>query len=383
MRISNPRIMRGIAILSQANQVKKTGSNTWRVKSQSGNGSYLVIREGSEWRCECPDHQFRGVECKHITAVKLKLSLMDSKEVCETYEIIQERSRCPSCGSYEIVKNGVRYNKSGKVQTYKCKGCGKRFSFDEGFAKMKNKPEIITLALDLYMKGLSLRKVTDHIEQFFGVKVHYSTVLRWIDKYTKLINAYVEDLKPELSEVWHVDEMMIKTGGKWSWLWNVMDKDTRFLLANLVTKTREVKDARRLFQEAKRMAKKKPDAVVTDGLPAYIKAFKKEFFTLRKPRVEHIRMPRFVDRINNNPVERLQGTIRERDKVMRGMKKEKTAKVLMDGLKNYYNFLRPHMELENKTPAEKANLDLELGRNRWYSIIRKGAITRRRNKRKT
>jgi transposase-like protein len=375
--------MRGLTIIAQANQVKKIGSNTWRVKSQSGNGSYLVVKDGSEWRCECPDHQFRGVECKHIHAVKLKLSLMDSKEIYESYELIQERSRCPSCGSYEVVRNGFRYNKSGKVQTYKCKRCGRRFCFDEGFAKMKSKPEIITLALDLYMKGLSLRKVTDHLEQFFGVKVHYSTVLRWIDKYTKLINAYVEDMKPELSDVWHVDEMMIKTGGKWSWLWNVMDRDTRFLLANLVTKTREVQDARRLFQEAKRMAKGKPDAIVTDGLPAYIKAFKKEFFTLRKPRVKHIRMPRFIDRTSNNPLERMQGTIRERDKVMRGMKGEETAKILMDGLKNYYNFLRPHMGLENETPAKKANLDLELGRNRWLSIIRKGAITRRRNKRKS
>ena len=173
-----------------------------------------MVRDGSKWRCEFPDNKFRGVECKHIHAVKMNMSLMDSKEIYEAYELIQESSRCPFCGSYEIVKNGVRYNRSGKKQTYKCKDCERRFSVDEGFSKMKNTPEIITLTLDLYMKGLSLRKVTDHLEQFFGVKVHYSTVLRWIDKYTKLINAYVEDLKPELSDVWHVDEMMIKTGGK-------------------------------------------------------------------------------------------------------------------------------------------------------------------------
>lgn len=68
---------------------------------------------------------------------------------------------------------------------------------------------------------------------------------------------------------------------------------------------------------------------------------------------------------------------------MRGMKGAGTAKVLMDGLKNYYNFLRPHIGLENETPAKKANIDMELGRNRWYTIIRKGVITQRRNTRKT
>ena len=157
-----------------------------------------------------------------------------------------------------------------------------------------------------------------------------------------------------------------------------MDKDTRFLLANLVTKTREIKDARRIFQKAKATAKAKPEVVVSDGLPAYIKAFKKEFFTLRNPRTKHVRMPRFVDRTNNNLVERLNGTVRERDKVMRGMKGKETATVLMEGLKNYYNFLRPHMGIENETPAKRANIDLELERNRWHSIIRKGAIKRRK-----
>ena len=234
-------MMRGLTILAQANQVKQIDKNTWRVKSQSGNGSYLVIKDGSEWRCECPDHRFRGVICKHIHAVMLQRGLMDSKEIYEIYELIQENSRCPYCGSYEIIKYGYRYNRTGRKQIYKCKDCGKRFSFDDGFSKMKNKPEIITLALDLYFKGLSLRKVSDHIEQFFGVKVHYSTILRWINKYTKLINAYVEDFKPELSEIWHVDEMMIKTGGKWSWLWNVMDRETRFLLANLITRRGRLK----------------------------------------------------------------------------------------------------------------------------------------------
>ena len=46
--------------------------------------------------------------------------------------------------------------------------------------------------------------------------------------------------------------MMIKTGGKWSWIWNCMDRETRFLLANLITKTREVKDARRLSKKPRK-----------------------------------------------------------------------------------------------------------------------------------
>ncbi|MGQ9759143.1 MAG: IS6 family transposase [Candidatus Methanomethylicaceae archaeon] len=302
----------------------------------------------------------------------------DSKEFYEAYKQMDESSRCKYCGSYEVIRYGSRFNKTGRKQVFKCKDCGRRYVTEDGFAGMKADSKMITSALDLYFKGISLRKVVDHLEQFYSVKVYHSTVLRWIQKYAELINMYVEDFKPELSGIWHTDEMMIKTGGKWSWLWHVMDAETRFLLANLISKTREIKDARRLFQEAKKIARMKPDALATDGLRAYEDAFKKEFFTSKKPRTEHMRLARLGDKVNQNVIERLHGTVRERDKVMRGLKGEETGKIIVDGLKNYYNFLRPHMGLNGETPAKMANIDLELGRNRWQSII-KQSTTRRRN----
>ena len=72
-------------------------------------------------------------------------------------------------------------------------------------------------------------------------------------------------------------------------------------------------------------------------------------------------------------VERLNNTVREREKVMRGMQNNDTAKVLMDGFRNYYNFLRPHMGIDNNTPAKEAGLNLELGRNRVKDLIKQSA----------
>ena len=164
--------------------------------------------------------------------------------------------------------------------------------------------------------------------------------------------------------------MKVKCGGKWTWLWNVMDAGTRFLLATHVSQTREIKDARKPFAKAKEIAKGKPKIMVTDGLKAYMDAFKKEFFTLRNPRTKHLRKPRFIDGTNNNIVERLQGSIREREKVMRGLKSEHTAKSMIEGYRAYYNFIRPHQALNGKTPAEKANIDLDLGKNRWLNLIK-------------
>ena len=77
--------------------------------------------------------------------------------------------------------------------------------------------------------------------------------------------------------MWHTDEMMIKTGGKWSWLWHTMDRDTRFLVANMISSTRYIHDAQQMFKLAKQNSKTNPEYIVTDGLHAYIKAIDKEY----------------------------------------------------------------------------------------------------------
>jgi transposase-like protein len=55
-------------------------------------------------------------------------------------------------------------------------------------------------------------------------------------------------------------------------------------------------------------------------------------------------------------IERSRGTIRQRNKVMRGLDEESKAQTMMDGFRIYYNFIRPHTALKGKTPAQKAKL---------------------------
>lgn len=277
---------------------------------------------------------------------------------------------CPRCNGINIKKSGVRKNKSGSKQRYECLVCGKRFVDDLAFKGLKADGKTIALALDLFYKGVSQRKIKDTLEQFMGVKVSQPTIHRWIQRFTCLINKYAETLKPQIGDVWHVDELKAKQHGKWRWVWSVLDKETRFWLASHVSTERAVSDARQPFRKAKEIAGKKPKTVVTDGLRAYQKAFKKEFFTLRGPRTKHVRKPRFTDQANNNIVERLQGTIREREKVTRNLKEK--APIIIEGYRNYYNFIRPHMALNGKTPAEKATIS-RLGKNKWMSLIRKSS----------
>jgi transposase-like protein len=127
-------------------------------------------------------------------------------------------------------------------------------------------------------------------------------------------------------------------------------------LATQIKEKRETADARNVLAQASSVSEMRPVSVVTDGLRAYQDAITKEFFTLKTPRTEHVRIPNIRDRSNNNMVERLHGTIRQRNKVMRGLDDEEIAQTMMDGLRIYYNFMRPRMALNGKTPAQKAKI---------------------------
>ena len=54
---------------------------------------------------------------------------------------------------------------------------------------------------------------------------------------------------------------------------------------------------------------------------------------------------------NNNMVERLNGTLRERVKVQREWKTHKSA--IAEGQRIYYNFIKPHQALDEKSPVKK------------------------------
>ena len=117
----------------------------------------------------------------------------------------------------------------------------------------------------------------------------------------------------------------------------------------------EAQDAKRAFRKSKEVANKKPRLVVTDGLPGYHSAFNSEFYNQHKS-VQHIANVALQSGLNNS-IERMHGSIREREKVMRGIKSMETP--FIKGNQIYLNFIRPHQALRGKTPAEAARIRIE------------------------
>jgi transposase-like protein len=150
------------------------------------------------------------------------------------------------------------------------------------------------------------------------------------------------------------------------YLFAIMDDETRFCIAQEISDSKYAHDARTLFQAGVKVAGKKPMTIITDGLPAYHDAYKKEFWTQKNPRTKHISAIRFRGDHNNNKMERMNGEVRDREEVMRGLKKVDTP--ILKGYQLFHNYIRSHEGLDGKTPAEACGIKVK-GENKWKTLI--------------
>ena len=73
---------------------------------------------------------------------------------------IIDKKEFPECQSPNISKQGIRKNKSGSKQKYKCLNCGAYFILDLT-KHLKGNARMVCLLLDMYYKGNSLRDIQD------------------------------------------------------------------------------------------------------------------------------------------------------------------------------------------------------------------------------
>ena len=373
------RRMKGEAIAQLSGQIYKK-AETYQVHSQHGDWYYTVTPTESGWFCSCPDFVQRGVPaCKHIFAVQFSLKIRETvKTEREKREVVIEQfnaSNCLFCGSASLKKFGVRHNVAGDIQRFRCLSCSRTFSVNIGFEKMKHNPKAITSAMQLYFNGESLRNVAESL-RLIGSQVSHQTIYNWIHKYMDLMEKYIEKIVPNVSNTWRADEIHMKFKGNMKYVFALMDDETRYWIAQDVAGSKEAVDARTLFLKGEAAVSKKPKVLITDGLKAYKQAHRELWWTRRlESRTRHIRHITIQGDRNNNKMERLNGEIRDREKVMRGLKNEDTP--ILTGYQIFHNYLRPHEGLDGKTPAEACGIEVQ-GDNKWVTLIQNASLSNRK-----
>ena len=176
--------------IAKSESILESRDGSFAVPSQSRKDvRYEVKALGNEWVCTCPDFFNRAdsiAACKHIHPVRFWIaSRVELEQKPQSKVFAEDSIQCERCGSIRVIKFGTR----------------------------KNKPEMITLTLDLYFSNMSLAKIARSLNDNFGMNLGGASVYRWVNKYVPTISEYVNSLAPQLSDTWQADELFVKMKG--------------------------------------------------------------------------------------------------------------------------------------------------------------------------
>ncbi len=168
---------------------------------------------------------------------------------------------CPNCKSKNTIKKGFRITENrGKIQRYFCKDCGFRFVQDNGFFRMRNSPQKITLCLDLFYRGVSTRKIQEHLHAFYPHNSSNVSIYKWVVRYAKIISSFTDKLKLNVGSEVQVDEVEYrrrkshkqKRGIDINYLIDSVDRKTRFMLNSDYVRARELRVIKQILNDAPR-----------------------------------------------------------------------------------------------------------------------------------
>jgi len=136
------------------------------------------------------------------------------------------------------------------------------------FAGFRFPPDVIVLAVRWYLRfGLSYRDVEELLTER-GIKVDHVTIYRWVQRFTPLMAEAARPCRHTVGDRWWVDETYMKVAGRWCYAYRAIDQFGQ-VIDVFVSPHRDVKAARRFFQQAIGTTKATPVEVVIDLAATY------------------------------------------------------------------------------------------------------------------
>jgi transposase-like protein len=210
------------------------------------------------------------------------------------------------------------------------------------FAGFRFPSDVIVLAVRWYLRfGLSYRDLEELLAER-GIQADHVTIYRWVLRFTPLLADAARPCRHRVGDRWQVDETYVKVTGQWRYVYRAIDQFGQ-VIDVLVSSRRDTKAAQRFFERAIGTTKTAPTEVTTDQAPVY-------------PAVLEELLPAALhrtDRYANNRVECDHGRLKARLGPMRGLKQDRSARVIIAGHAFVQNLRRGHYELAVDEPTNR------------------------------
>ena len=208
------------------------------------------------------------------------------------------------------------------------------------FAGFRFPREVILLAVRWYLRfGLSYRDLEELLAER-GVAVDHVTLHRWVQRFTPLLIDAAQQCRHAVGRRWFVDETYVKVAGVWRYVHRAVDGYGQ-VIDVYVSPRRDIAAARKFFSKAI-AGHGEPEEVVTDRAAALANVIEELL-----PQAMHN-----TTKYANNRVECDHGRLKARLRPMRGLKTDRTARVVIAGHAFIQNLRRGHYELGVEATAD-------------------------------
>jgi transposase-like protein len=222
----------------------------------------------------------------------------------------------------------------------------------------------VASAIGMYYEGRSLNDIPRIMYQQRGSVVTSASVYKWVKRFSKIAVGEADKTKVNVGDTWLADEKAVKIGGKSYWLIDIIDADTRFLLATKLSHGRSIDDIKHVMEAARDKAGMVPKQVLTDGWKGYLDGIELAYGA----DVKHVRTIPFDNEIDSTRLaEYWHETLKDRSKLMCRLKNRDHAQLILDGWLVHYNYFRLQEALNGKTPAEVAKANFKY--HSWLDLV--------------
>ena len=202
-----------------------------------------------------------------------------------------------------------------------------------GFTGFRFPPEVILIAVRWYLRyGLSYRDLEELLSER-GIEVDHVTLFRWVQRFTPLLVDAAQPCRHRVGGHWFVDETYVKVSGSWRYVYRAVDEYGQ-VIDVFVSRKRDLKAATAFFSKAIR-SHGEPTEITTDRAHALVRVIADLL-----PDALHD-----TTQYANNRVEADHGRLKARLRPMRGLKRDRTAGIVIRGHAFIQNLRRGHYEL--------------------------------------
>ena len=167
-----------------------------------------------------------------------------------------------------------------------------------------------------------------------GVEVDHVSIYRWVLRFTPLLIDAARPCRHGVGDRWHVDEPYVRVTGEWRYVYRAVDQHGQ-VLDVFVSPRRDARAAKKFFVKAIKANGCEPAEVVTDKASTYPGVLDELLPGAFHNTVKHA----------NNSVENDHGRLKARLRPMRGLKQDRSARIIIAGHALIQNLRRGHYEL--------------------------------------